>query len=237
MKCDEARELIGADPQTADPQLLAHLDGCAECQAYRDQMLAANAKIRRALELDLPAMKADRPNVIAFARKTEPSAVKTSNPRRVVAIAASLAAGLLAAFALWLSRPSESLAAEVVAHVEGEPNSWDATGPVPTAELEAVLRKSGVKMGTAMGTVVYASSCWFRGRFVPHLVVSTRSGPVTVIILKNEKVHATEPFNEDGYSGMLVPARTGSVAILSRTPMSLDQSARDVLQALQEANP
>ena len=87
-----------------------------------------------------------------------------------------------------------------------------------------------------MEPVVYASACWFRGHFVPHMVVTTKNGPVTVIILKNETIPAEQQFSENGYSGLLVPARTGSVAVLSRTPMQLDEPAREVVRALESAN-
>jgi hypothetical protein len=87
-----------------------------------------------------------------------------------------------------------------------------------------------------MESIVYASDCWFRGHFVPHLVVTTADGPVTVIILVNEKVSKPEPFNEDGFSGLLVPAPTGSVAVLSRTPMQLEKPASTVVNALQAAD-
>ena len=86
-----------------------------------------------------------------------------------------------------------------------------------------------------MDPVVYASSCWFRGHFVPHFVVMTSSGPATVMILQNEHVRAAQQFNEDGYSGILVPAATGSVAVLSRTPMALEQPASEVVRALRSA--
>jgi hypothetical protein len=159
------------------------------------------------------------------------------HPRpRLFAFAASVAAALVVAFTLWLSRPAESLAAEIVTHVEGEPKSWYETEPVDADRLDAVLRKSGVKLGQGMQPVVYASSCWFRGHFVPHFVVMTKKGPVTVMILLNEKVPAAQQFNEGGFSGLLVPVRTGSVAVLSRTPMSLEQPASDVVKALQSAN-
>ncbi len=52
MTHDEARELIGAVPGETSPELLEHLKTCPECQAYRDEMLAFDAKLRRALELD-----------------------------------------------------------------------------------------------------------------------------------------------------------------------------------------
>jgi hypothetical protein len=155
---------------------------------------------------------------------------------RLFAFGVSVAAALVVAFTLWLSRPPESLAAEIVTHVKGEPNSWQQTQPVGAERVDAVLRKSGVKLGQGMEPVVYASSCWFRGHFVPHFVVMTKDGPVTVMILLNEKVPAAQQFKEEGYSGLLVPVRTGSVAVLSRTPMPLEQPASDVAKALQSAN-
>ena len=279
MTCGEARELIGADPDAATPELLSHLATCPECQAYREQMRALNANIRRALELDwqkvqptaspraLPWQKVqptaapsaaaaassvavgpaaepavrpappppERSNVTPFRRKA-PAAVARHPQPRLLAFAASVAAALVVALTLWLSRPTESLADEIVTHVKGEPDSWHQTQPVSAEQLDAVLRKSGVKLGQGMQPVVYASSCWFRGHFVPHFVVTTKDGPVTVMVLMNEKVQAAQRFNEDGYSGLLVPVRTGSVAVLSRTPMSLEQPASNVVKALQSAN-
>jgi hypothetical protein len=267
MTHDEARELIGSDPDETSAELLAHLHTCPECQAYREEMLALNAKLRRALELDwqkvqkaaapggpptgllsigetpgvlgaqrtaAPALPADRPNVSVLKRKAPAPVAKHKRPR-LFAFAASIAAALVIGATLWLSRPPVSLAAEIVTHVEGEPNSWHETQPVPAEQLDAVLRKSGVKLGTGMEPVVYASSCWFRGHFVPHVVVTTKNGPVTVMILLHEQVTAARQFNEDGYSGLLVPAGTGSVAVLSRTPMALEQPAADVVHALTAA--
>jgi len=148
-----------------------------------------------------------------------------------------VAAGLVAVLTLWLSKPPESLASEIVKHVEGEPNSWSRTEAVSDDQLRAVLRKSGVNLGEGMPTVVYASSCWFRGHFVPHFVVKTSDGPLTVMILVNEKAAAAQQFSEDGYSGLLVPAPTGSVAVVRRTAIPLEQPAKEVVKALETAQP
>lgn len=236
MNCNEARELIGADPQAVSVQ--EHLSGCPACQAYLAEMLRLDAKIRRALDFDPQSLQRaapDRPAVTPLTRGVQPAIRRRSGPRGL-ALAASLAAGLLIAATLWVSRPSATLASEIVTHVEGEPASWTRTEPVSSAELAEVLNKSGVNLGSGMGPVVYASSCFFRGRFVPHLVVMTKSGPVTVMILTHEHVRTEKSFDEDGYAGLLVPARNGSVAILSRRPMALEQPANDVLRALGAAN-
>jgi hypothetical protein len=238
MTCDEARELIGADPETASPQLIAHLATCPACQEYRKQMVTLNAKMRRALELSLPPLRREAPltgvppNVVALPRRQASSPLKRAKTRGLP-IAASLAAGVLIALTLWLSRPSESLAAEVIAHVEGEPNSWTKTEPVTNERLVAVLHRSGVKLGPGIQQIVYANSCYFRGHYVPHFVVLTASGAVTVMILMSEHITAQQQFSEDGYSGLLVPARNGSVAVISRTPMALEPPAMEVVRALQ----
>ncbi|HUI60755.1 MAG TPA: DUF3379 family protein [Steroidobacteraceae bacterium] len=258
MNCEMARELIGADPDHGTAELLEHLRTCAGCQAYREEMLALNARIRRALDLKLeprtrgtgqspaggphgvidpatapsaPSAPEQRSNVTPLRRKPAPGGGLLRS--RWIALAASLAGALFVGLTLWLGRPGDTLAREVVVHVEGEPDSWNGTRPVEPEEVAAVLRKSGVKLGPGMDPVVYASSCLFRGHYVPHFVVMTKAGPVTVMILANERVSATRQFHSDGFSGLLVPVKSGSVAVLSRTPMQLDQPAREVVQALQ----
>jgi hypothetical protein len=246
MTHDEAREQIGAVPGESSPELLEHLQTCPECRAYRDEMLAFDARLRRALELDWQTIQGGAPKgpmpkppptpaaatVTQLKRKAAEPVAGHARPR-VFAFAASVAAALVIGSVLWLTRPPESLAAEVVAHVEGEPNSWQKTETVPGEKLDAVLRKSGVNLGPGMPPVVYASSCWFKGHFVPHVVVTTPHGPVTVMILLHEQVKAAQQFAADGYSGLLVPVRNGSVAVLSRTPMKLDEPAADVVRALE----
>ena len=229
------RELIGADPQTLSPQLQAHLDSCAECREWRAQLQGFDARIRHALQIDPQKLGIEPRGRILPMPVRSPAAARRSWYRGL-SIAGSLAAGLLVAMTLWITRPSASLASEVVTHVEGEPDSWHRTEPVTAAQLADVLRRTGVRLGPGMDTVVYASSCRFRGRLVPHLVVTTASGPVTVLILENEHVKGHVSFAEDGFSGLLVPASTGSVAIISRTPMALEQPAADVLRALDAAN-
>jgi hypothetical protein len=249
MTHDEARELIGAVPGEASPELLEHLKACPECQAYRDEMLAFDARLRRAFELDWQKIQGGAPSgpmpkppptaavaVVTQLKPKPPQPVARPARPRMFALAASVAAALVIGGVLWLTRPPESLAAEIVTHIEGEPNSWSKTETLPAEKLDAVLRKSGVNLGAGMPPVVYASSCWFKGHFVPHVVVTTPDGPVTVMILLHEQVHAAKQFQEDGFSGLLVPARNGSVAVLSRTPMQLDKPAADVVHALQTAN-
>jgi hypothetical protein len=173
-------------------------------------MVALDVNIRRALEA---------PPAVARGRRRAPPA------QRGWALAASIVLAAMATLAVWALRTNASLAHELVAHVVAEPQSWAGTDAVPEAELEDVLRKSGVILATTPYSVVYARSCWFRGHYVPHLVVRTPHSLVTVLLLPNETVAQRQSFHEDGLSGVIVPSTHGSIAVLAASSAPLDALA------------
>ena len=217
MNCEEARLLIGADPRSTVPELEAHLRECAGCPAFREEMRSLDASIRRAMERPPPA--------VGRVRARRAPAVW-----RQWALAASVVLAMLAVFGVWLLRPSDSLAREVVAHVQHEPDSWLATQHVSAPEIDRALRGAGVELMVTSDRIMYAQSCWFRGHYVPHLVLQTAQGPATVMILRHEQVRARRSFHEGGFSGVIVPAEHGSIAVLTRGPDHVDELAGQMRQ-------
>jgi hypothetical protein len=134
-----------------------------------------------------------------------------------VAMAASVLLAVVVAGTLWLAVPGPSLAADVVKHMADEPGAWRTTNvPVPEPALQAVLQNSHLRLTAGAGMVSYASSCAFRGHHVPHLVVQTTAGPITVMVLAHEPATQAVQFDEQGYRGVIVPlAGHGSLAVLS----------------------
>jgi hypothetical protein len=232
MNCQHATLLIGADPYTSSPELTEHLQSCPHCAEFQREMLGLEANIRRALEVPPPSIPATTPtaNVASFKdarRATAAVAGKHARPTlwRGWALAASLVVAVVGM--LWLVRPSDTLAHDVVAHVQGEPNSWVSTEVVDVRALEELLHKAGVADSSLTSQhVTYAQYCFFRGHFVPHLVLSTAQGPVTVMVLPDEHVSSRETFHESGYAGVIVPAPHGSLAVLSRGAASMDSLAQ-----------
>jgi hypothetical protein len=205
------RSATMADPHDPDPDLRAHRESCAECRAFTEQLLRFEARLERALLIDIPT----KPVVLPFAGRAQ-------GPRRWMAMAASLLLALVVAGGVWLTLPQRSLAAAVVAHMAGEPDAWQLTDvPVRDADLNEVLKDSRLRLKPAAGVVSYASSCSFRGHKVPHLVVQTQSGPVTVMVLVHEAVRNPKQFDEQGYRGTIVPVPGhGSIAVLMRDASS-----------------
>lgn len=215
------RRLISADPHSSDPELRAHRDACGECGLYTQQLLRFESRLERALKVDIPA----RGNVLPFAR---PAAPRRAGSWRWLAVAASVLLCVVVAAGIWIVLPGASLAADVVAHMAGEPEAWKLTDvPVADTELNSVLRDSKLRLNATAGIVSYAASCAFRGHRVPHLVVQTPSGPVTVMVLVHEPVSRATQFDEQGYRGTIVPMPGhGSIAVLMQDPGGRD--ARDL---------
>jgi hypothetical protein len=210
MQHSQYRAAILADPHSADAQLHAHREACAECRAFTEQLLKFESRLELALRVDLAAT----PKVLPFERRR---GIGPRPPRRWMALAASVLLGAAIVGGVWL-KPQSSLAAAVVAHMAGEPEAWQRTDiEVPKPELAQVLKDAKLRLKPAAGIVSYASSCTFRGYKVPHLVVQTASGPVTVMVLVHESVRRLTQFDDQGYRGTIVPVPGhGSIAVLMR---------------------
>jgi hypothetical protein len=212
MDCLEFRRICGADPYSRYAACQEHAAGCEACARYLTRMRELDALIFRALSVDPPTGTVDRNSVRPSAR----SASATVR-RRWTGLAASfvLAAGAAAAFWLGVERPPEALSAEVVAHILHEPAAL-APGRV-ALESNAVrhlLANHNLRLTADVGPVLYARTCVFRGRLIPHLVVETDSGPVTVLVLPEEPVREPMTISTGRFSGRVVPFGSGSMAIV-----------------------
>jgi hypothetical protein len=213
MDCAQYRRAILANPHDTDAELVAHRDGCDECSAYAERLLRFEGKLERALKVG-PSADSGMPGGVVTPLRPR----RRATERGWLAIAASVLVGLVIAGGLWVAAPHSSLAADVVAHMAGEPEAWTRTDlPVPSPELAFALRNTHMRLRPDAGTVSYAQCCLFRGHRVPHLVVQTDMGPVTVMVLVHESVSKPAPFDEEGYRGVILPvAGHGSIAVLAK---------------------
>jgi len=230
MNCLEFRRIVGADPHTSTPDVVAHAAECPQCARYQREMQQMDALIHRALNV--------QPRETEQVRISPPAAIPS--PRRAQrrlqwSMAASV---MLAVFlgSLWLAYPRPTLAEQIVVHVEHEASSMVRTDKaVDRAALQEVLVRSGVRLRD-IGRVSYAMSCTFHGHQVPHLVVQTAGGPVTVLVLPEERaVSAPQKFAEGGYAGVILPAPRGAIAVLGEGAPVVDVAAT-VLESIEYVN-
>ena len=80
--------------------------------------------------------------------------------------------------------------------------------------------------------MTFAARCVFDGRVVPHLVVRTPGGPVTVLMLRHRAISKPFHIDEQGYEGVVMPAPKGSIAIVGQGVANLDAVAQKVFDAV-----
>lgn len=223
MNCLEFRRAVGAEPARRGGELDEHRRACAACADFAQQIQALDRRLFQALSVAMPT----RP-------RRNPFLVQAFAPQRRWALAASLLLAIGVAFGVWVAFPRASLAEDVVRHAGHEPQSWSTEGIEVSAEdLDRILRGAGLRTTPDLGRVSYARSCWFRGHFVPHLVVLDESGPIMLLLLPHESVSSETRFSEGGYSGVILPAAHGSVAVLAQADARLDAVAVRSLHALE----
>ncbi len=221
MTCLEFRRRVGAEPFASGPDIEAHRCECAACARHQDDLRAMDGVIRRALTVNPPPRKAGP--VAAPAGATR---------RRLFAIAASLVVGAAVGVVLLVSAPRASIAREVIGHVAHEPGAVIATAPLAPVALAAVLDPEGTRLRPGIGDVTFAARCVFDGHVVPHLVVRTPEGPVTVLMLRHRTVAEPLRIDEQGYRGVVLPAPKGAIAVVGTGIADIDAVARTVMGAV-----
>ena len=217
--CTHYRRAMLAQPHDADPVLDEHRASCHDCSLFTDRLLRFESSLERALRVALPNPASASDGVVPLRGNSSQAARRwRSRGQDWLALAASVLVAVVVAGGLWLSVSGPSLAADVVTHMAGEPQAWRRTDvPVPAPALLDVLLDSHLRLAAGGDPVSYASSCQFRGHHVPHLVVQTESGPVTVMVLVHEHAPKSVQFDAQGYRGVIVPVPGhGSLAVLTR---------------------
>lgn len=224
MNCEQLRTIVGAEPHSTNPEVLAHVEQCPDCARYREEMQAMDRLIYRALAVDAPA------------EKTLQQVLSPPPPRaaRVWRMAASVLFTVLAGMmALWLLTPRESFAEAAVSHMRHEQASMVRTSAtVDDARLQQILGEARLRLRPGAAHVSYAQSCQFRGQQIPHLVVQTEQGPVTVLVVTDAPTQRRETIDEDGLQGVIVPAPRGVIVVLGEN-VPVDSVAQTLLSALQ----
>jgi len=229
MNCEEYRQAITADPSESFADGAAHAAGCAGCSRYRDGMRALDRRIAAALAIDvpppgipdLPPVAEESGNVVKF-----PGGRSGKGWAPLwLGVAAGLGVAAFVGFGLLSTEPSgATLAEQVIAHMDYEQASREVTSvSVPERELHEVIDSRVSAMDTGIGLVTYAQSCVINGNTVPHLVIQGESGPVTLILLPDERIDEPIPMSGEHVHGVIVPVGRGSVAIIGERAGQLDE--------------
>ncbi len=237
MNCEKYRQEIAADPSFDGGA--GHLSDCAECQAFRKEMLSLDDMIGRALRLDVPELALPELPLVED-NNVDPSNVvslNTRKPRQMATWFAVAATVVLAAVVgirmSGIGVTYDSLADEVLAHLDHEPAALlPSTTPVSSERLASVVPVSVARMDPSAGLITYAQSCEIKGNSVPHLVIQGEYGPITILLMPEEAVAEAISIDGDNVHGVILPVANGSVAIIGAREEKLEQVEKSVLDSV-----
>ena len=211
MNHEQYRRAVLTNPPGTDSELEVHRASCEDCRAFTDGVLTFEHQLVRALKVSVPISA----RILPFGAR---STARPTKAARWLALAASVVMAFVVGAGIWLT-PRSSLAADVVAHMAEEPAAWKSQTALSAGDLAPVLKRANISLDPKAPSVSYANSCEFRGQVVPHLVVQSPRGPVTVMVLTHESVSKARHFDEQGYRGTILPIpQHGSIAVLMRAP-------------------
>jgi len=233
MECKDYKEAIAADP-SASFDGAAHASACESCSVYRDEILALDARIAKAMAIDTPALTMPELPEIGD------NVVQLSGRRRMAApawfaVAASVALVAFLGGRMLLDPPAyPSLADEVLAHLDHEPRALRVTDKqVSERRLARVVREDVATLDEDFGLITYAQSCKIHGKEIPHLVIQGERGPVTILLLPDETVEKAIALDGKGVNGVILPVGKGSIAIIGERDEQLGSIERRIVDSVE----
>lgn len=232
MNCDDYQAAKAADPGFEDES--GHVQSCADCQAFGREILAMDERLRLAMELKVPPLRMpelpdiDTENVVALSARR-----RLSTPGWFAVAATVLLAVFIGVRTLDPSTPVESLESQVLAHVDHEPAALLPTStPVDDRKLQRVVPTNIANMNQETGLITFAETCPINGNRIPHLVLQGKTGPITILLLPDEKISETKRLEGESVHGVIVPVGDGSVAIIGTREEQLEEVQRKVVDSV-----
>ena len=224
MTCDRAMEAMAAEPSSTD--VMDHVAECASCRAFHQDMLELDARIAKALTIPVPPIKMPELEPLDTGKVAVLPTRRMTTPAWI-AVAATIAIVAVFGFRMQDALVSQSLADEIVAHLEHEPYAFSNTDTaVSDDRLTRIVPASVATLDHSAGLITYAQSCIINGETVPHLVIQGERGPVTILLMPNQKVSKAQNISGESINGVILPVGSGSIAIVGDDREDLERIER-----------
>ena len=197
------------------------------------EMKALDLKIARALQIDVPPLVMPELPDLDDNVATLPVRRRSKAPIWF-AVAATVVLGLSIALRMSpIFEEYETLADEVLAHLDHEPGALRLPDvPVSDRRLQRAVPSSMAVFDREATLITSANPCIINGKRVPHLVVQGQHGPVTILLMPEEKVAGTTPLDGETVHGVILPVGDGSIAIIGPREESLEPIQENVRASL-----
>jgi hypothetical protein len=202
MNCLDYRRLLAAgEAETAD--MKAHRLQCSACAAQWREHAEFERELRAGLAVEIPP---------GFEQRLK-NAVIVSRRRFLAAASVTAAAAGIGAYAwLWRDGP---LALACIEFVMKDEAKSIMMGAMPREKAEAALAGTlPLARIERIGQVKHVGPCPFNGATAYHVVLSVPQGKVTLLVMPEGRISATQKADYDGLYASVVALRKGSLGVI-----------------------
>ena len=238
MNCEDYKEALAADPSASFEGGAEHVATCESCAAFQAEMQSLDAKIAKALAIDVPDLKLpelsgiEDDNVVNLPFKGK----RAFSTQAWIGIAATVVLAAFIGVRMIDLDPGSDLALsdEVLAHFEHEPGALEVTNVAVSEErLSRVVNPSIGTMDRNVGLVTYAQSCVINGKTIPHLVIQGEKGPITLLLMPEEMIDGAMTLDGKGVYGVIIPMGDGSIAIIGERDEPLNEIEQRIIDSVE----
>ncbi len=88
-------------------------------------------------------------------------------------------------------------------------------------------------MDRGIGLISYAQTCVINGMKIPHLVLQGKKGPITLLLMPDEKVSGPVSLTGESVNGVILPLGDGSIAIIGERDEQIQDLEQRVVDAVE----
>ncbi len=238
MNCEDYKEALAGDPSASFDGADAHVAGCESCAAFTAEMQAFDAKIAKALAINVPNLEIpelpeiEDDNVVNIPLGNR----QTFSMPTWIGIAATVLIAAFVGVRMIDLDPGSGLPLneEVLAHFDHEPSALQVTTVAVSEErFSSVVNPSIGTMDRNVGLVTFANSCIINGKTVPHLVIQGEKGPITLLLMPEEMIDGAMTLDGKGVNGVILPMGDGSIAIIGEQDEPLNEIEQRIIDSVE----
>ena len=121
---------------------------------------------------------------------------------------------------------------QVLAYLHREYDSLTQVRDVPDDELAGMFKEIGASLTGRLDGVSHCEINEIGDHKSAILVMSGDKGPITVVFIMGEHISVRRSVGNGGFSGMIVPAQKGSIAIVGEPGEGLTKVERKITSAV-----
>ncbi len=235
MNCLAFRRLAYQDPKSTDANFVAHAQSCTDCGRFLREQLKVERLIGQAVGIEESHTLASRILLRHSFEAEAPRKWWSGHLTKLSAAAALIMVVGLAAFIIPLHPKASGLDKTILTLINEAPFALTAKTPVSKQKVTTALAPIGISLSTDIGSITFASRCFVRDKLAGHIVLEGEAGPITVLLIPNQRLLARGRIRGGHWSGFIVPSGLGAIAIVAHPGEPLENVERRIVDAVRWA--